>query len=50
MRRFSGRAAEAWALIALTLVRGFKSRLRHGCLFLSLYVVLSCVGRGLATN
>jgi hypothetical protein len=27
--------------------RGFKSRLRHGCLFLSFCVILSCVSRGL---
>jgi hypothetical protein len=26
---------------------GFESSSRHGCLFLCLYVVLSCVGRGL---
>jgi hypothetical protein len=37
-------------LIARTLDRGFGSRLRHGCLSSSFYVVLSCVGRGLATS
>jgi hypothetical protein len=37
-------------LIARTLDRGFESRLRHGCLSSSFYVVLSCVGRGLATS
>jgi hypothetical protein len=30
--------------------RGFESRLRHGCLSASFCVVLSCVGRGLATG
>jgi hypothetical protein len=30
--------------------RGFESRSRHGCLSASFCVVLSCVGRGLATG
>jgi hypothetical protein len=30
--------------------RGLESRLRHGCLSASFCVVLSCVGRGLATG
>jgi hypothetical protein len=30
--------------------RGFESRLRHGCLSSSVYVMLSCVGRVLATS
>jgi hypothetical protein len=30
--------------------RGFESCLRHGCLSASFCVVLSCVGRGLATG
>jgi hypothetical protein len=38
--------SEARAFIA----RGFESRLRHGCLSSIFYVVLSCVGRGLATS
>jgi hypothetical protein len=42
--------SEARALIARTLDRGFKSYLKHGCLSLSFCVVLSCVGRGLATS
>jgi hypothetical protein len=42
--------SEARALISRTLVRGFESRLRQGCLSSSFYVVLSCVGRGLATS
>jgi hypothetical protein len=42
--------SEPQALIARTLDRGFESRLRHGCLPSSFYVVLSCVGRGLATS
>jgi hypothetical protein len=42
--------SEMRALIARTLDRGFKSRSRHGCLSASFYVVLSCVGRGLATG
>jgi hypothetical protein len=42
--------SEAQALIARTLDCGFESRLRHGCLSASFYVVLSCVGRGLATG
>jgi hypothetical protein len=33
-----------------TLDRGFESRLGYWCLSLYLYVVLSCVGRGLATS
>jgi hypothetical protein len=42
--------SEARALSARTLDRGFESRSRHGCLSSSLYIVLSCVGRGLATS
>jgi hypothetical protein len=42
--------SEARSLIARALDRWFESRLRHGCLSSSLYVVLSCVGRGLATG
>jgi hypothetical protein len=42
--------SEARALIARTLDREFESRLRHGYLSLSFYVVLPCVGRGLATS
>jgi hypothetical protein len=42
--------SQARALIAHTLDRGFESRLRHGCLSSSFYVVLSCVGKGLATS
>jgi hypothetical protein len=42
--------SETWALSTRTLDRGFESRLRHGCLSSSVYVVLSCVGRGLATS
>jgi hypothetical protein len=42
--------SEARALIARTLDRGFESRLRHRCLSLYFYVVLSCVGKGLATG
>jgi hypothetical protein len=30
--------------------RGFESKSRHGCLSAFLLVVLSCVGRGLATG
>jgi hypothetical protein len=30
--------------------RGFESRSKHGCLSASFCVVLSCVGRGLATG
>jgi hypothetical protein len=41
---------EARALIARTLDRGFESRLRHGFLSSSVYVVLSCVGRDLVTS
>jgi hypothetical protein len=37
--------SEARALIARTLDRKFESRLRHGCLSSSFYVVLSCVSR-----
>jgi hypothetical protein len=42
--------SEARALIARILDRGFESRLKRGCLSSSFYVVLSCVGRGLATS
>jgi hypothetical protein len=40
----------ARALVARTLDSGFESRLRHGYLSSSFYVVLSYVGRGLATG
>jgi hypothetical protein len=42
--------SEARALSARTLDSGFESLLRHSCLPSSLYVVLSCTGRGLATS
>jgi hypothetical protein len=42
--------SEERALSARTLDRGFESRLRNGCLSSSFYVVLSCVGRGLAMS
>jgi hypothetical protein len=42
--------SEVQALIACTMDRGFESHSRHGCLSSSFYVVLSCVGRGLATS
>jgi hypothetical protein len=42
--------SEARALIARTLNRGFESRLSHGSLSSSVFVVLSCVDRGLATS
>jgi hypothetical protein len=42
--------SEARALIARTLDRGFESRLGYEYLSSSFYVVLSCVGRGLATS
>jgi hypothetical protein len=42
--------SEARTLIARTLDRGFESRLKHECLSSYFYVVLSCVGRGLATS
>jgi hypothetical protein len=42
--------SEARAFIARTLDYGFESRLQHGCLSSSFCVVLSCVGRGLATG
>jgi hypothetical protein len=42
--------SEVQALIAHTLDRKFESRLRHGCLTLSFYVMLSCAGRGLAMS
>jgi hypothetical protein len=42
--------SETRALIARTLDRGFESRLWHGCLSSSFYVVLPCVGRGLAMS
>jgi hypothetical protein len=42
--------SEARALSVRTLDRGFESRLRHGCLPSFVYVVLPCVGRGLATS
>jgi hypothetical protein len=38
--------SEARVFSVCTLERGFESRLRHGCLSSSVYVVLSCVGRG----
>jgi hypothetical protein len=42
--------SEARALSTRTLDRRFECRLRHGCLSSSLYVVLFCVGRGLAMS
>jgi hypothetical protein len=42
--------SEVRALSARAMDRGLESRLRHGCLSSSFYVVLSCVGRGLATG
>jgi hypothetical protein len=42
--------SEARTLIARTPDRGLESHLRHGCLSSCVYVVLSCVGRGLATS
>jgi hypothetical protein len=42
--------SETRALITRTLDCVFESRLGHGCLSLSFYVVLSCVDRGLATR
>jgi hypothetical protein len=42
--------SEARALIARTLDRGFESRLKYGCLSSSFCVLLSCVGRDLATG
>jgi hypothetical protein len=42
--------SEARALIACKLDRAFESRLGHGCSTSSLCVVLSCVGRDLATS
>jgi hypothetical protein len=42
--------SEARALSDRTLDCGFESRLRHGCLSSSVYVVLSCAGKGLATS
>jgi hypothetical protein len=42
--------SEVQALIAHPLDRRFKSRLSIGCLSSSFYVVLSCVGRGLAMS
>jgi hypothetical protein len=43
-------SSEVPALIDCTLDHGFESHLGHGCLSLSFYVVLSCVGRGLVTS
>jgi hypothetical protein len=40
----------AWTLSARTLDHGFESRSRYGCLSSFVCVVLSCVGRGLATG
>jgi hypothetical protein len=42
--------SEVRTLSARTLDHGFESCVRHGCLSSSLYVVLSCVGRGLVTS
>jgi hypothetical protein len=42
--------SEARTLSARSLDHGFESPLRYGCLSSFLYVVLSCVGRGLATS
>jgi hypothetical protein len=42
--------SEVQALIARTLDHTYESHLGHGCLTLSFYVVLSCVGRGLVTS
>jgi hypothetical protein len=42
--------SEARALIARTLDRELESSLRYGCLSSSFCVLLSCVGRGLATH
>jgi hypothetical protein len=44
----SGRAV--WGVGLGCWDRGFESRLMHGCLSASFCVVLSCVGRGLATG
>jgi hypothetical protein len=46
----SGRAVLGVGLPVVCWDRGFESRLRHGCLSASFCVVLSCVGRGLATG
>jgi hypothetical protein len=42
--------SEARVLIAHTLDRGFEPSIRHGCFSSSFCVVLSCVGRDLATS
>jgi hypothetical protein len=42
--------SEARALIARTPDHGFESRSKHECLSSSVFVVLSCVGSGLATR
>jgi hypothetical protein len=42
--------SETRTFSARTLDRGFESRLRHGFLSSSVYAVLSCVGKGLATS
>jgi hypothetical protein len=41
---------DARALSSRILDRGFESPLGHGCLSSSVFVVLSCVGRDLATS
>jgi hypothetical protein len=41
--------SKAWALSVRTRDREFESRIGHGCLSF-VYVVLSCVGRGLAMS
>jgi hypothetical protein len=42
--------SEAWSWPVGFWDRGFESRSRHGCLSAYFCVVLSCVGRGLATG
>jgi hypothetical protein len=42
--------SDAQALSARTLDHGFESCLGHGCLSSSIFDVLSCVDRGLATR
>jgi hypothetical protein len=43
--------SEAWVLVGWLLGdRGFESRFWEGCLSASFCIVLSCVGRGLATG
>jgi hypothetical protein len=40
----------AWVFIARSQGRGFEVRSRHGCVSLPLLVVLTCEGRGLASD